>query len=508
MISDNDKSGPIALRTSFKPGDTIASYKLVRRIGVGGMGTVYEAAHEELGRRCAIKVLKDEYATNPKIVRRFFNEARAVAKIHHENIIDVYDFGQTPDGRYYFIMELLEGISLQSELARVGKLELKRACFIAGQVARALAASHTAGIVHRDLKPANLILIRRATIDDFVKVLDFGVAKLIQKSGTEDTETGLIIGTTRYMSPEQCRGGKEVDHRADIYALSLLFYHMLAGRLPFEADNSGDMVVHHLTSTPPLLSTFVPGVPTEIEALLARGLAKDPNDRVQRMDDFADALVPYGAPPRPPDVPLREPAVPSSFDLDLDDTPPLGPVTPPSDIAVQPRSRATSLERPGKRERKVGTLVLAAAAALTIAGVGVGLVLRAPREPAVAARPQPAPAPVAAAAPETVKVAIVSNPPGASVFIGAEPGPAGKTPLELQMKRDRTPVRVRLTKDGFQPFEQEVIPAAEQHLSLMLTPVAPAVATPAPKPPQKQRPRPSRASETNRAPEGLLAPSY
>src|SRR5262249_11460013 len=152
-------------------------------------------------------------------------EARAVARIRHENIIDVYDFGRSPDKRYYFVMELLEGNSLADELKQVGALPVPRACLIAGQVARALAASHASGIVHRDLKPQNLMLIRRAQVEDFVKVLDFGVAKVLSKGELDQTESGLVIGTTRYMAPEQCRGGREVDHRCDVYALGLIFYH-------------------------------------------------------------------------------------------------------------------------------------------------------------------------------------------------------------------------------------------------------------------------------------------
>jgi serine/threonine-protein kinase len=507
---NHDDSGPIALRTGFKAGDSIGAYKLVRKLGSGGMGTVYEACHEELGRRCAIKILKDELSTNAKIVKRFFNEARAVAKIHHENIIDVYDFGQTNDGRYFFIMELLEGVSLQSELKQRGTLEVKRACFIIGQVARALAASHTAGIVHRDLKPANLILIRRANVNDFVKVLDFGVAKLIQKSDADDTETGMVIGTTRYMSPEQCRGGKQVDHRADIYALNMVFYHMLAGKLPFDADNPGDMMVQHLTAKPPALSTLLPGLPPEIDALVARSLEKDPAERPQRMDDFADALVPFGAPARPPDAPVNEPASPSTFDLDSDETPPFGPLTPVSEIKRSSPSPATSVERRRSRIRGRSKLwpVVAFGLAVSVIGAGVGFWRGAERRhPSTTqvARSSAAPSPPPAA-PETVKVVIVSTPPGASVFVGSETSPAGPTPIELKMKRDSAPVRLRLTKDGFQPLEQQVVPAAEQHLNLMLSPVA--VAAPAPKATSKPKSRASRPAGGNKPPEGLLAPSY
>src|SRR3954454_17527649 len=191
MTQHDPKDWPA--RAGFNPGDRVGPYRLIRPLGSGGMGSVFEALHEEIEKRCAVKLLHEEYSQNAKIVKRFFNEARAVAKVHHENIIDVYDFGKTPDGRHYFVMELLDGVSLADELKQNGKLELPRACFIAGQVARALAASHAAGIVHRDLKPGNLMLIRRAQVDDFVKVLDFGVAKLLMKASVDETETGVVI---------------------------------------------------------------------------------------------------------------------------------------------------------------------------------------------------------------------------------------------------------------------------------------------------------------------------
>ncbi|MCA1664041.1 MAG: serine/threonine protein kinase, partial [Myxococcales bacterium] len=188
MSADEQPSSRLD-RQPLAAGDRLGAYSLVRPIGSGGMGIVFEALHTELGKRCAIKVLHDEYALNSKIVRRFFNEARAVARIRHENIIDVYDFGKTPDRYYYFVMELLEGVSLADELKRLGRLDLKRACLITGQVARALVSVHKNGIIHRDLKPGNLFLTRRANIEDFVKVLDFGIAKLITNSALEQTDT-------------------------------------------------------------------------------------------------------------------------------------------------------------------------------------------------------------------------------------------------------------------------------------------------------------------------------
>ena len=332
MISGKD-SGPISVRAGFKPGDNVGAYRLVRKIGAGGMGTVFEATHEELGRRCAIKILKDEFSSNPKIVRRFFNEARAVAKIRHENIIDVYDFGQTATTATTSSWSC-------SRASRSSTSSRRARCRSSGPAsspdrsrARWRPRTPPASCIATSSRPTSSSSVARRP-RDFVKVLDFGIAKLLHESEADDTETGMVIGHPRYMSPEQCRGGKQVDHRSDIYALGMLLYHMIAGRLAFDADNPGDMMVQHLTITPPALSTNVPDLPPEVDALVARALAKDPLERIQRMDDFADALVPFGAPARPPDVPAHEPAIPASFDYDVDDTPALGPVTPVVDGAA------------------------------------------------------------------------------------------------------------------------------------------------------------------------------
>ena len=507
------EGNPHADRAPLKPGDRLGVYQLLRPIGAGGMGSVFEAEHAELGKRCAIKVLHDEYSHNSKIVRRFFNEARAVAKIRHENIIDVYDFGKTPDRYYYFVMELLEGISLSDELKRLGRIELRRACFITGQIARALAAVHAAGIVHRDLKPGNLFLLRRAQVEDFVKVLDFGIAKLVAKSQLEETETGVVIGTTRYMAPEQCRGGKEVDHRADVYALGTVFYGMLAGRLPFTADNPGDLVVQHLTETPAPLSYFYPGaLPPEMDALVARALAKSPADRFQSMHDFADVLVPFGGPERGVEAAVREttPELPS-IDLDLDDTPPMVPAVRALEAE---RAQQTRPERPERPERSTpgapsrGRVLAIAAATVIAAVVGAGVLLGSRHRASPPAVSLPVPAalvPTAAAVVDTVRISISSVPEDARVLVGDATTPVGKTPYEWQARRGDGPLRVRLVKDGFESSEQEVVPSSDQRLSIMLRPV---VRVSAPSASPKRRPASARRTESPTRNDGLLAPSY
>jgi serine/threonine-protein kinase len=504
-----DNSAKIDLdRSGIKPGDRLGPYRVLRPIGSGGMGSVFEAIHDDLQKRCAIKVLNDEYSSNQKVVRRFLNEARAVGRIRHENIVDVYDFGRSPDKRYYFVMELLEGNSLADELKQVGKLPIERACHIAGQVARALAASHAAGIVHRDLKPQNLMLIRRAQVEDFVKVLDFGVAKVLTKSELDQTESGLVIGTTRYMAPEQCRGGKEVDHRCDVYGLGLIFYHMVAGKLPFDADNPGDLMVQHLTKAPPPLTDHVKDLPDALEKMVMRALEKNPADRFQDMDELGDVLVPFGGPPRGAAPVAREPIASLEFDFDADDTPAI-----PSPAVARfpvPVTQGTALERPNPpRAKNSSAPVWIGVGVVAVLGVAGALAFNLRSEKPTVTQPVVA---TSVAAPEvkppspTVVLSISSEPNGAQVFLADEP--KGVTPLDLKVKRGEQRMPLRITKDGFEPYTQMVVPDIDQTMSWALRPSAKAERTAtAAEAKKRPRPTPAKKPEKQRV-DGILEPSY
>src|SRR5678815_4694471 len=207
------------------------------------MGAVYLAEHPRIHRQVAIKVLLPEVSRKADVVQRFFTEARSSSEIHNEHIIDILDYGELPDGTSYLIMEWLDGKSLREVLKQVGKLPIPRGLHITKGVAQALAAAHARGIVHRDLKPDNIFLIPRGEDPDFVKVLDFGIAKLMQhfEGGDNEikTQTGALIGTPSYMSPEQCRG-QPVDQRTDVYALGVVMYQLFTGRLPFPAEGLGE----------------------------------------------------------------------------------------------------------------------------------------------------------------------------------------------------------------------------------------------------------------------------
>ena len=275
-------------------GRTIGNYVVRDKIGEGGMGVVYLAEHPRIGRRVAIKVLLPQLSSNPEVVARFFTEARASSAIKNEHIIDIIDFGELPDGSSYITMEWLEGESLAALLERERALPLSRVQHIARGIGRALTAAHAHGIVHRDLKPDNIFLVTHGDDRDFVKVLDFGIAKLMgddtggQVPGAK-TRTGAIIGTPMYMSPEQCRG-VAVDERSDTYSFGIILYQMLGGQVPFAAEGLGDLLLMHMTEPPRSLRELVPSLPVEIERAVQQALEKDPQKRYARVEQLVTAL--------------------------------------------------------------------------------------------------------------------------------------------------------------------------------------------------------------------------
>jgi serine/threonine-protein kinase len=285
----------------------LGQYRVTGTLGRGGMGVVHVAEHALLGRRAAIKVLRSELSQNQDAVTRFFNEARALAAIHHPGIVDVYDFGWTPDGAAFLVMEHLEGESLTRRSAR-SPFRWPAALAIARQIAGALAAAHAKGIVHRDLKPDNVFLVPDPEVPggERIKLLDFGIAKLAATSSTPHslTRTGAVIGTPTYMAPEQCRG-VAVDHRADLYALGCVIYELCCGRPPFVGEGSGDILVAHITMPVPAMSNTNPEIPQMVETLVRRLLAKAPGDRLQTADRVIlaiDALLSERPPPTTPSL--------------------------------------------------------------------------------------------------------------------------------------------------------------------------------------------------------------
>jgi serine/threonine protein kinase len=270
----------------------LGSYKVVARLGEGGMGAVYLAEHQAIGRKAAIKVLHPQFAAQPRVVERFFNEARAANQIHHPGIVEIFDLGQEQEIGVYLVMELLEGESLHTRLKRRLKLPCEEVASLVSRVAGAVGAAHARGIIHRDLKPDNVFVLPDPDHPsrERVKVLDFGIAKL-EAEGGAGTRTGAVLGTPAYMSPEQCHGAKHVDARADIYSLGIITYEALTGALPFQATGFGELVAKHMYAPPPPLRDKNPAVPPTVEAVVLKALAKEPELRQQSMEEFADTLV-------------------------------------------------------------------------------------------------------------------------------------------------------------------------------------------------------------------------
>ncbi len=378
-------------------GNQLGAWKLEKIIGEGAMGRVYLGVHNRIGRRAAVKVLKGEHASSAELVHRFIQEAQAVNAIKNEHIVEVYDFGELshPDGSrlVYCVMELLEGEALAETLNR-GPISVQRTAHIGEQLARALAAAHRVGVVHRDVKPENIFLHHKGGDTDFVKVLDFGVAKLLKPIGdlpSTGTLAGIVVGTPEYMAPEQALGGT-VDVRSDLYAAGLVLYELLTAIQPFQGDTFGKLVVE-ITQRPvpplPARTRLDEAVPRGLANIILKCLQKDPEARFQSGTELAAALEPYAR------GVVEEPAAPAPL-----------PATSRDEPLVVARSRAP-------------LFVAVTAAAIALGGVGVALWPSSSAPPAVAAE---TPAPV------TPKVAPPAEPPAPSVAtLSVTTVPAGAT---------------------------------------------------------------------------------
>jgi tRNA A-37 threonylcarbamoyl transferase component Bud32 len=270
----------------------LGQYRIVKKLGEGGMGAVYLAEHTLLGRRAAVKVLQPNLSSNQDIVQRFFNEARAATAIADPGIVQIFDFGYHTDGSAYIVMEFLEGEPLDARLKRHGRLAPEEALRLLRQVASSLHAAHSRGIIHRDLKPENIFLVadREVAGGERAKILDFGIAKLSNNADSKvKTHTAAIMGTPMYMSPEQCRGAGHVDHRSDLYSLGCVLYHLVVGRVPFDGEGIGEIIAAHMMSAPPVPSQQAPGIPPGVDQLILRLLAKRPEERFANAGELAEA---------------------------------------------------------------------------------------------------------------------------------------------------------------------------------------------------------------------------
>lgn len=268
-------------------------YRLEAKLGSGGMGVVYRAVDTTMQRQVAVKLIRgvDGVALDEEVAGRFLREAKNTARIQHENIIEVYDLGRSEAGDMFFVMELLEGESLSARLRRETKLSAERGVHVVRQMCAALHVAHAAGIIHRDLKPANVMLIKRAGDGDYVKVLDFGVAKsYAPDQQTELTHTGMLVGTVEYMAPEQIMGRK-VDGRTDIYALGVVMYRLFSGKTPFRDGGVPALIHAHLNVMPKPMNERDAKVPGELDRVVLRCLAKRPEQRYESMEELSRALA-------------------------------------------------------------------------------------------------------------------------------------------------------------------------------------------------------------------------
>jgi eukaryotic-like serine/threonine-protein kinase len=451
--------------------NTIVSgrYKILKQIGEGGMGVVYIAEHIEIEKKVAIKVLRDDFSKRPDVVARFRQEARSAGKIGNNHICDVTDFGTLDGGGVFFVMEHLDGMPL-SDMTGDVTVPIERAAPIISQIAQALQAAHKRGIVHRDMKPENVFVIEHDERKDYVKILDFGIAKISDRDsdGQRLTKTGMIFGTPEYMSPEQA-AGKELDHRVDVYALGCIMFEMFTGRTPFEGDSFMAILTQHMFEPVPAIEIINPetDVPESVRAVVYKAMAKDQEDRYADMAaldaDLERALNDSGY---IVDHPSRETAVRYSLE-------PQGP--PPGtnpQTAMDWAPPSGSYPEQGKKGG-MGMIIGIIAAVLVIGG-GAGAyfsgIIPGTKKPDTVAPTATVPtntaAPIAAAAPATaavapvvapvaapvaaekkIKVSVNSNPEGAVVSVEGFGQVCPETPCTIELKEgEPSVIEARLNK--------------------------------------------------------------
>ncbi len=372
-------------------GQVIADrYHITGLIGEGGMGRVYVAEHVRMGRRSALKVMSPALATTADAITRFNREASNASRINHPNVAAIYDFGETPAGLLYIAMEFVEGETLHALIARNGPLPIARAAHITRGAADALHAAHHLDIIHRDLKPDNIMLARQLDGSDWVKVVDFGIAKSVAApggggGGQTVTTAGVSLGTPEYMSPEQLAGEK-LDHRTDIYSLGLVLFNMLTGELPYPKLTSKETLVRRLTSAPATLAEVRPDIewPAPVQAVLTRALDPEPDRRYASVADLGRAITAAAssAAVADSDATVRMASVESP-------APALSPTTAHRPPAVAPRAPTRKLP-PDAAPRRAGRRTVGAAAVLILLALASYLAVR--------AKPAAAPAPTAVAA--------------------------------------------------------------------------------------------------------------
>ena len=527
-------------------GETIGNYQLTAKLGEGGMGVVYLAEHPVIGRKVAMKAIHPELSRNPEVISRFVTEAKSVNQIGNEHIVDIHDFGTTGDGEFYFVMEFLQGEALSDRLKRAAPLDPARALAIAAQVADALGASHQHGIIHRDLKPENIFLITKGHTADFVKVLDFGLAKLTQgeEKVSHKTRTGSVMGTPYYMAPEQCEGRANIDHRADIYSLGVILFEMLTAKVPFGGEGYGEIIVKHMTTPVPSPRAINPRLSPAVEAIILRALAKPREQRFQSMELFAEALLDperylASAPQAAPDQFLTPPPVATTVGALPDgraDSVASGRVV----FGHGPRDQihgASSAPMPSTfgsskgevvdgddlyapKPRRTGKIVAVVGVAVA-AAVAAYLFTQQPAAPK-SSETAPVAAPAPAPTPKKIKLGLRSDPAGATVWRKDTHEQLGTTPVDVELAAGKVPIELVFKKEAFHDQAASFVPQESGQLAVAMSPTPPAEkqVPPSAEPvqaPGKSAAKPAATARRRPAPnhcsrsvdeDGVLAPSF
>ncbi|RYZ06930.1 MAG: serine/threonine protein kinase [Myxococcales bacterium] len=441
-----------AMRQDPYLGATIdGRYKVEALLGEGGMGVVYRCVHTIIGKRVAMKVLRADLARDAEVTERFLNEAKSASSIGNAHIIDISDFGQFQDGSTYFVMEFLVGQPLTKIVEGGQAVPVSRILNIARQLAEGLSAAHAVNIVHRDLKPDNIFLIDRGGEKDFVKILDFGIAKVSTSGeGAKLTRAGAVFGTPHYMSPEQA-AGQPVDHRGDVYSFGVILYELASGRVPFDADNFMGILTQHMYKAPVPIRALVPQpqeVPPGLEAIVLKCLSKRPEHRYQSMGELIadlDKLKAGSVPSAVPEMMSRS-----------------GGFNVPADYFAKPQMPEPVPASPeSTRERSKWPLlagVAGVAAAVAIVGGIFAKSSSSGAQPsaAVPVKAEPAlplsgtSAPVTVAAPTAKQVALAVAPPEAHVYEGESD--LGTSPVLLTVQPGK-PLKLSARMDGYKDLE-------------------------------------------------------
>jgi serine/threonine-protein kinase len=382
-VSPSDFGNPTAPLPSVL---VAGKYRLTSLLGRGGMGSVWAGLHTTLGTKVAVKFIDAEHVDSPEARHRFENEARAAAALRSKHVVEVYDHGVMEDGRPFIVMEFLDGEPLDRRLERFGRLPAKDTARIVGMVCRALSKAHAAGIVHRDLKPENVFLVWDDEDGaDVAKVVDFGIAKFTDSAGNSSsaTRTGSVLGTPYYMSPEQARGLRSVDYRSDLWSVAVIAFRCMTGRLPFEGEAVGDVLVKLCTAPIPVPSTIVPDLPPGFDAWLAHALGREPETRFQSAAELGRSLATVCGLTAPLTPNSGEQLALGSLPARISPTPapnsPFAATTPSPALtpaaSAQTGAPITQTPAPSTKSTKPAVLV-AALAAFAVVGIGIGVLVK------------------------------------------------------------------------------------------------------------------------------------